>query len=165
MDDLIKILENFNLTNNKQSFEKDLDDVIDKLDNLNNEDEWIDLKSNYSKLRYLSDLISSITIVPKFKEILSSFMNQIDKTNQRYLRDITWSYKDEYGCLINCYEIKDCLEKSLNNNDPINKLKYAVESYDMLVPIVEYVLNQRYVEIIDDQQFLSTFPSIKRRKL
>jgi len=80
-------------------------------------------------------------------------MEQIDKVSQHYLREILWEES--------LIPIKKYLSDSLNYNNPITKLKYVVKAYELLVPVVEEIREQKCVQYIEDDEFIQTFK--KRR--
>ena len=134
----------------------DIAALIYELDNLSTNDfnhEWDCLVENYSKLKYLESIDYELIGSIKLMDSLRRFMEQIDKVSQHYLREILW---EEY-----LLEIKKYLSDSLNYNNPITKLKYVVKAYELLVPIVEEIREQKCVQQIDDDEFIQTFK--KRR--
>ena len=135
----------------------DIDVLIYQLDNLSTNDlnhEWDCLVENYSKLKYLDSIDYELIGSIKLMDSLRRFMEQIDKVSQHYLREILW---EEY-----LLEIKKYLSDSLNHNNPIIKLKYVVKAYELLVPVVEEIREQKYVEQIEDKDFIQTF---KKRRI
>jgi len=169
MDQLIKGLKKFSLNKNEEDFETLLDDSICKMCNLmktKNDIEWETLKSNYSKLRYLNYIIQMNNLQldnhNKFMKSLGIFMEYIDTITLHYFKEINWDYDKEVGDKV--MVIKELFEKSLNSNNSIEKMKYVLDAYLQLVPIVEQIRNERVVEIIDDQSFLEKF-NLKKAKL
>ena len=133
-----------------------ISELIFQLDNLSTNDlnhEWDCLVDNYSKLKYLETIHYEILINDTLIKSLSRFMEQMDKVSQHYLKEILWE-----KWLI---PIKKNLSNSLNNNDPIVKLNYLVKAYDLLVPVVEDIREQKCVQQIEDDEFIQTFK--KRR--
>jgi hypothetical protein len=119
--------------------------------------EWEILSQNYSKLRYLCDIIE---IFPKktstFYKSLDVFFLTIDATNQHYLRDIDWYYHEQsINC--KCENTKYYLEQSLNTSDRCMKLKFILNAYSILVELGEYFRNEKYQDLVDDQEFLDEF--------
>jgi hypothetical protein len=167
MDDLIKGLKKFKL--NQESFDNVLDESICKLCTLKVTPEvveWEKLKSNYSKLRYLNYILESKSINleshQKFLRALGIFMDYLDSITLIYFREINWKTEKEF--VDQAIIIKEELEKSLNSNDPLKKMKYVLTAYNLLVQIVEKIQNEKFVEFIDDQAFLENF-EFKRQKI
>ena len=167
MDDLIKGLKKFKL--NQESCDCVLDESICKLCTLKvtvEVVEWEKLKSNYSKLRYLNYILESKNINleshEKFLRALGIFMDYLDSITLIYFREINWETEKEF--VDQAIIIKEKLEKSLNSNDPLKKMKYVLTAYNLLVQIVEKIQNEKFVEFIDDQSFLENF-EFKRQKI
>jgi hypothetical protein len=164
MDSLIKILETFNITKDRNVFDDDLELLTSKFESTIIEDEYTDFKSNFSKLRYLKSLIDVIPISQNFLRNHEAFMKQIDTVNRRYLQLVDWCYEDYDGKFIKCEEIKILLEASLSVGESMEKMNYVLEAYSLLIPIVEYVSKEKFVEIIHDSEFLNKFPPKKKKK-
>ena len=133
-----------------------IDEIIFQLDNLSTKDlneNWNFLVANYSKLKYLERMDSELNENINLINSLRRFMEQIDKVSQYYLKEINW---DRY------LKIKNNLIDSINHNNPLIKLRYVIQAYDMLVPIVEEIREQKYVEQIEDKDFIQTF---KKRRI
>jgi hypothetical protein len=133
----------------------DIAALIYELDNLSTNDfnhEWDCLVENYSKLKYLDSIDYELIGSTKLMDSLRRFMEQIDKVSQHYLREILW---EEY-----LLEIKKYLSDSLNHNNPMTKLKCVVKAYELLVPVVEEIREQKCVQQIDDDEFIQTFSII-----
>jgi hypothetical protein len=131
--------------------------LIYELDNLSTTDfshEWDCLVENYSKLKYLESIDYEITGSIRLMDSLRRFMEQIDKVTQYYLKEILWE-----GPII---QIQKIFYDSLNINNPIIKLKCVVKAYDLLVPHVEEIREQKYIQQIDDEEFIQTF---KKRRI
>ena len=169
MDELINCLAKFAVSDKSDesiiSFDNSLDDVINKFQNLNDngpDQEWDILTSNFSKLRFIENIIDDIIIFPKFLESLKKFMEQIDKNTQRYIDHIDW---DEQAPEIqnDANIIFDYFKKSLNIHNPVEKLKIVTSAYTIFIPIVEKIRKEKYRDFIDDQDFLNNF-HVKRRK-
>jgi hypothetical protein len=153
MEKLINSLNKFKLNNSG------IDEIIRELDNLTTQDdsyEWNMLVANYSKLRFLQEMESELNNLDSFRR----FMEQIDKVTQHYLKEINWD--DSFEFIDESSEIKYNLNMSLNNNNPFKKLKYIIKAYDILVPIVEDVRSEKFMDQIEDQDFIKTF---KKRRI
>ena len=160
MDDLIYLLENCKVDSVK--FDDGIDTLISNLQlNDSSDQEWETLSENYSKLKHIHRLINYFKVnnTEKFKKYLNVFLEEIDKTNQYYLRELDW--ESELSFLNKMMEIKNMLEVSLNMNDPYEKLEFIIKAYFMLLPIIEYYREDKFVENIRDIQFLNNF---KKRK-
>jgi hypothetical protein len=93
-----------------------------------------------------------------FYDLLSLFIESIDKSTQYYIKNIHFS--DD---LSEELEIENFLNKSLNTNDINNKILYIIEAYKLLIPIIEDFRQEKYDYSVD-QNFKETFSS-KRLKL
>ena len=129
----------------------ELEQVISKLSTLETVDldyEWNLLASNYSKLKYLENIVKNFYIpeTDLFLTSLSRFMNKIDKTNIYYLENI--ELENEYR------PIRDYIEGSLKSTDPIEKLTLVMKAYNILIPLVEQFRNENSIE---DREFLKEF--------
>ena len=157
MDDLINILQNFDIT----SFDDNLDNLIGKITITDYDEEWNTLTENYSKLKHISRLINYHKISTlKFGECLNLFLNDLDKINQYYLKELNWDDNEDVF-FDKTSEVKNLLETSLNMFDPYKKLEIIIKAYFIFLPIVEFFRNEKFVENITDQRFLQTF---KKRK-
>ena len=160
MEDLIHLLKNCKVDSIK--FDIGIDALISNLQlNDSSDQEWETLSENYSKLKHIHRLINYFKInnTEKFKKYLNVFLEEIDKTNQYYLRELDW--ESELSFLNKMMEIKNMLEVSLNMNDPYEKLEFIIQAYFMLLPIIEYYRKDKFVENITDIQFLNNFKKIK----
>ena len=169
MDELVDCLQQFVITGKAELFEKSLDDIINKLDkkfDLNDPDiEWGIVISNYSKLRYLNLTCSFQNfqiLEPKFLIALDKVMCHIDKSTQKYLRQINWDDHEPHISKESYAIIKDNFEKSLNSNDQLKKIDFLLNAYKIFVPIIEKIRNEKFVDTIDDREFLTTFKKQKR---
>ena len=161
MDELVITLEKFTVTNNKQELEDNLDYVIKqfgKQADLNETDNWVDLKSNFSKIKYIHSIVKNNTFgYQNLYVAINLFMKEIDNQNKIYLTQIDWDDNE-------VHLIKENLEKSLGNYSSIEKIEYVIKAYSLLIPIIEVMRNDRYIEVIDDKDFLKRY-SIKRQKI
>jgi nitrogen regulatory protein PII-like uncharacterized protein len=161
MDEFIQSFQQFSVTNDKEKFEESLEDVICKLNELNDLDaEWKTLRSNYSKLKYLHELVEKYYIPDSqtFLRCLEKFLKKLDSVTEYYLDEIDWY--DGNGLHL---KIKIQFEKSLQTNDCIEKLKYLMKGYSMLVGVVETIRNETCIENINNE-FKEEF-NFKRRKM
>ena len=140
MESLIRSLEVFAISKDEKKFSRSIDSILNELsltdpDETENADHrWELLKSNFSKLNYIGELLNHYHYIlpPNFFNLLKIFTDSLDKTTQIYIKlidqeDDQESYK----------EIKKKFEESLNCNSDISKIKYLLEAYNILVPIVE----------------------------
>jgi len=167
MDSLLKKLAVFNITRDEEQFDSDIDDIINSLNSNLLEDhdyQWNRLCENFSKLKYLDDIIKNYYIPEsdKFLIALDRFMASIEKMNIVYLKEIDWHQNEHPDCL----EIKRLLDISVNENDPLSKLNFCVKAYTLLVPIIEIIRNEKRKEIEETEKikFAEEF-KFKRRKM
>jgi hypothetical protein len=166
ISELSDSIKNFGISKNKKIFDDELEVLCLKLNNSGIEDDhdnWEIFKTNYSKLKYLYELITfyEISKDKKFMESFILFMESIDKVTQYYLENIIWVNSEFKDCLI----IHDYMCESLNNNDCIKKIELIVNAYSKLMPIVEHIRNEPYNNELPPDDFIDTFePSRKRLK-
>jgi hypothetical protein len=167
MDELLQKLAIFNITRDEKEFDTDIDDIITLLSTHQLEDhdyQWNKLCENYSKLKYLDNIIKNYYIPEsdKFLLAIEKFMQTINKVNTVYTKDINW-YQDEHP---DCVIIKSLLDQCLDNPDPLTKLSSCVKAYSLLIPIIENIRNENYkkYKISEDCEFVEEF-NFKRRKL
>ena len=166
MDSLVNAMYSFKITKNQETFDNDLDSLILKIDGLSTSDpdlEWDTIKSNYSKLRYTNHLIEFYDFkeIKKFVMALSKFLDYIDTINQYYIKQLSW---DEEEHSEDFSEILDLFTKSLNLNDPFEKLKTILKAYKIFIPIIEVYREEKFVEFIDDQDFLKEVTSLEKKR-
>ena len=158
MDDLIQTLDKFKLG------VSGIDDVINKLNELSTDNdynyEWETLISNYSKMKYLKRMESDLSSSKDLLNSLNRFMEQIDKVTQYYLKEINRFSDPDF--IEEGKSIQDNLLNSLNYNNAFQKMNCVIDAYNILVPIAEDFRREKYVEEIDDSDFIQTF---KKRKL
>jgi hypothetical protein len=165
MEALIKSVKKFSIDYNVETFEDSLNDVVSKMETMDLiTPEWDNLKSNFTKLRYLDYLISknNIPLSDNFHKSLEIFLNGLDTVSQHYLNNIDFemeSYHPEL--LVKTKKIKELLELSLNCNENITKMKHILGAYIRLVSIVEGIVNEPFKEEPLDPAFLRKF---KRQK-
>jgi len=162
MDDFINSFQVFCINANKEEFEDSLDEICKKMDSMNDiDDEWKTLRTNYSKLKYLSELVEKYYIPEseKFLETLNKFLYKIDFITSYYLSEINWeSETHPNACLIKKY-----FEDSLQTNDCIHKLKVLLKGYVLLISIVETIRNEKCIEPVN-KEFIQEF-NFKRRRM
>lgn len=166
MDSLINSLESFRFSNNKTQFEIDLDNVINQFKQQTIPDtnlEWETICSNYSKIKYLDEMIKYFYIPDseKFLFALNRFTERLDTINLRYLTEIDWEkFPNEQT-----REIKRLLDLSYYENDTIGKIGYCIKAYKRFIPIIEDIRNEKYTgDVYEDQDFIEDF-NFKRRRL
>jgi hypothetical protein len=164
MDSLINALNSFQFVENKS------EDVFDQLIsdfkiNLteDSDTEWETITSNYSKLLYLNHLIDVFEFpeTKQFLTILNKVLCDIDKKNNQYLHELTWEEEEHEQNFLN---IQNLFEQSLYCSKPTEKLKLILESYRILIPIIEGYRKEKFVEYIDDQNFLSDIYNVNKRR-
>ena len=90
-------------------------------------------------------------------------MINLDKITNYYLHEISWKCEDP-EIQEEAIQIEEFLILSLNSTDCITKIKLVLKAYNILVPIVLEINDERFADIIDDETFLKEF-SVKKRKL
>lgn len=164
MDHLINMLEKFAVTQNEDVFNNSVDKLTDfyklNIKDFDSSEEWEHLKKNYSNLRYINELLHhyNYSLNKNFYDLLSLFMESIDKTTQDYIKNIHFS-----NDLSEEIEIKKYFNRSLNTNDINDKILYVLEAYKILVPIIEDFRQEKYDYSVD-RNFKERFSS-KRLKL
>jgi hypothetical protein len=166
MDSLINGLKKFQINKDETEFDKLISEFT-ILDTDSAEEEWLILKLNYSKLKYLNNLIDTYEFpeTKKFISVLKKILKGIDSMNQYYLCEINWERDNNETIKEECIQVKTLFEQSLNIYYPIEKLKMILSAYDIFIPIIEKFRQETFVEIIDDQKFLEQTDSLlKKRK-
>jgi hypothetical protein len=171
IDALTSSIELFGLTQNEKHFDKDLDTLVNimKVVSIDKEDEsqknWIELKANYTKLKYLHELINfyNMPITGKFIDTLEVFMTTIDKKTEVYLETIKW-YDPDLEVHKKCIKIKQSLELSLGVANPLTKLQLVVDAYKILVPIIEEDRNEIIDNELVDLSFRELFEAPRKRQ-
>ena len=162
MEYLINMLETFAITKNETVFNYSINNLTDfyKLNITDSNEEWKYLKNNYSNLRYIHELMNhyNYNLNKNFYDLLSLFMESIDKSTQEYIKNI--HFRDDKSEEL---EIKNFLNKSLNTNDINNKILYILKAYKLLIPIIEDFRQEKYDYSVD-KNFKETF-SAKRLKI
>lgn len=165
MDNLINSLHQFNITKKVTACNfVSLDDLVDSFKCTTMEDaeaEWERLKENYSKLRYIKYLIELYEIHDsvEFVKIIDQFMEYIDKMTQYYLKEIDFEFDDPETIVV-----KNLLEESLNCPNSIKRLNIVLDGYDILIPIIEDYRNEKFKDLVDDQEFLKKFHHISKKR-
>jgi hypothetical protein len=166
MDSLLHVLNSFTISETKT--ESEFDDLISNMENLDTYDpdeEWDVITANYSKLRYIDHLIELYDFpeTKLFVSLLTKVLDSIDKKNQYYLCNLSWENEDYSE---ECAKVETLFEQSLNQNNPFLKIKYILDAYKIFIPIIEYYRNEKYVDCVDDTEFIKTIENInKRRKI
>jgi hypothetical protein len=162
LDDLCAAVNTFSITNAQDEFQSDLDIIMNKMNGVQIEDtnqNWLVLKTNYTKLNYLLRCIKSCSfgLSDKFSQVLEKFIESIDRKTQEYIEEIDFFDIDRDELVI-----KELLLESLNQNDPVSKMTKILEAYHILIPIVENLRGEKYVF---DPMFLEELaPPPKRQK-
>jgi hypothetical protein len=139
IDSLTSSINVFSVTQDDLHFGLKLDNIIkgmEKIDVNNFEKNWIEFKTNYSKLKYLNELSKSIVVTGKFIDTLTTFTTKLDQVNERYLMDIKW-YNQDSSIHEKCIEIKKLLEYSISLKNPLLKLQFVMDAYNILFPIIQ----------------------------
>jgi len=178
-----------------------MDDIINKFENLLNEEDQIDslidsirkvdlhdpcmeekrLIDNYSKLKYLKQIVNSFKNQPddKYKMFMkpfNMFMDKIDSVNRYYLDKVILDpgyYNNQYLENFNNSDIcslRDIvtivghsLNDSLNEKNTITKLDLVLNAYSNIIKVIESVNKESISEVLDPS-FESQF-NYKRRKM
>ena len=122
MDEIVKQFENL-LHNTKP----DIDVLISQIKNIKIENEWKKMETNYYQLKHFEMLIKNMNQEYFEKNILKAFvlfLDKIDSINQRYLSEISFDTNQV---------VLGYLEKSLNANDPFQKLEYSLHAYSNII--------------------------------
>ena len=168
MEYLLKAMKKFNISKDGQTFEDELDTIIEQMNILATNDpdyEWTTIKMNYSRLKYIDDLILFYDFYEnnKFLQTLTKVLDDIDKINQYYLKNLTWELYDVQDEL---NVTKQLLYDSLNQNDPIEKLKIVLNAYSVLIPVIEDFRNEIFIyDIKSDPLFEKLESMCKKRKI
>lgn len=169
IDSLSESIRKFAVTSDKERFDDELDFIMGKMKTVEideeSDEQWDALRVNYTRLKYLNEIINHFNLPTegKFIESIKKFMDSIDKKTLYYLQEINW-YNSEPDIFKESMEIKDHLEASLNENDPFKRLNSVVKGYKILVSIVEDMRNEK-CEAELDPSFLDEFaPPHKRAK-
>ena len=167
IDALTSIVQRFGVTQNEKYLDCELDYIVNKMASVKIEvnDSWHTLKSNYSKLQYLYELICFYNTPTdgKFIKAVEIFICSLDKQNQFYLEKIDWDSEDS-GFKIEGKLVKRCLKNSLEKRDPANKLSAVLKAYEILTCIVEDIRGEKY-EYFVESAFIEQFEQpTKRRK-
>ena len=177
MDNLIVSLQKFAIHKDEKKFENHLDIIMDNLDLNKNEEseiesdnEWELLKSDYSKLNYICQLLNHYHYVlpKKFFELLGHFTNSLDKTTRIYLSLIDediYNEEDSDEELKRCYvKIKKIFNESLEmKNNNVAKVELLLKGYKILVPIIEDFRREKW-EYAVDPEFKEKYHPNKKQK-
>jgi len=153
MDTIINALTisigKFGISRNESNFNNDLNSIMNKLkdtninenngnefnENIEADRRWYVLTSNYSKLKYLNEIINFYNLPTEglFIQSLSIFMESIDKLTIYYLKNIYWADVEDENM------IKKYFNNSINLNNPVLKLNEIIKGYNILIPIIENI--------------------------
>ena len=153
-------MNSFVISKNTDDFEK-----IKELSFSDQDFEWNNITNNFSKLKYIKYLLDSYEFLKEktFIDCLNFLLDDVDKMNQRYMRELTWDeeeFKDELA------QIKELFGISLNLNNPLERLRTIIEAYEIFIPILEDIRNEEFVENIFDKTSLDELESFyKKRKM
>lgn len=186
MEDIINKFEHIISLKTEEKAKDDISLLIDLLKNtklVDPETEWIKLKDNYSKLKYLEEIIKlnkDNEIHYKnhyFYKVLEIFMEKIELINKYYQNSFSLDpnfYQDssEFNNNIGLPLFKNIiktigenLDLSINLVNPYEKLKYVVIAYDNLITLVENLRNEKYTDIeVIDPHFIKQFSNKRIKK-
>ena len=167
IDSLCKSIESFGINKIPEQFDNDLDLLMDKMQNIEIYDpteQWKLLQNNYSRLKYLYEIINfyNIKIEGKFESSIGKFMILIDNQTQTYLKEIDW-YEVDTNFKAQALMVCNTLEESLNKNNPVSKLNDVLKAYKILINIVEGIRDEKYQESLDPE-FVDDFEQFKKRQ-
>ena len=154
MDSLIDALEKVTVN---QSFDEQLNNIVNNFKvavSVDYDQEWEELSMNYSRLLYIDKFIKKHEPTnPKFYVIIDTFLCEIDSKTHYYLKEIDWYNNPEFDEEFNLevIEIKENLELSLNQNNPISKIKFLLKAFSVLIPIIEEFRKERIVIEVDPE--------------
>ena len=168
IDALTDSIQKFGIIRDEKSLETELDFIMEKMENveIQVDEKWVVLQTNYSKLLYLSELVGfyNMPATGKFVQSLEKFMDNIDKQTIYYLQVIDWESPDS-EFKIESDIIKKCLEKSVQQHSVFDKLQDVLKAYQILVCVVEDFRGEKCERILE-RDFLQEFePKQKRRKV
>ena len=146
MDFILNKLKDISITTRKN----DIDDLIDKIDNITVYDpdlEWKKLNDNYNKLKYFNNTVIGNND-PVFIKVFSLFMDKIEEMNKNYISNIILDpdhyNSDEYYNFYTIDEVKqiiqlisDCLYNSFEMDDPYKKMENTLTAYSHMISLVE----------------------------
>ena len=193
MDSLIKSLEVFAINKDEKKFSDNLDVIMGNLtinnlkseisntikedteeineEEANEEDaerEWEILKSDYSKIKYISQLLNHYHyILPaKFFTLLKVFTDSLDKTTNIYIGLMDDDYASG-NCdeeLRHCYKkIKKYFQEALETKNDVSKVEKLLKGYDILIPIIEDFRKEKYYDNLD-LEFKETYNPKRLKK-
>ena len=166
IDALTDSISHFGIIRDETNFEAELDFIISKMDNveIKSSDTWNILQENYSKLKYIYELVNFYNMPAdgKFIENMKKFMELVDKQNQIYLCEIDWNDKyDNHKVLV----IKRHLHTSLQRYNVFEKLSDVLCAYEILITVVEQIRGEKHKYFVDPT-FTEQFEQpIKRQKI
>lgn len=131
-------LEKFAITKDEKNFDLSLE-FIDKLSIENDcEQEWEILRENFNKIKYIHELINhyDYQLNNKFFDIMTKYIDEIDKSTQYYLKNIEWGDDDD-ELRWSYDEIVSFFHDSLNTSNVLDKIKILLKAYNILIPIIE----------------------------
>jgi len=160
MNSLIKSLEIFAINKDEETFDNNIDNIMSNL-KLNEEEEeendpdyeWELLKSEYSKIRYICQLLNHYHYIlpPKFFNLLKIFTDSLDKTTNIYISLIDEDIDQDEELSYYYKKIKKNFTESLKCENNVHKIELLLKGYDLLVPIVEDFRKEKYYDIVDPE--------------
>ena len=165
IDALTDTVHRFGVTQNTTNFDLELDYIVGKMSSveIETDDNWLTLKDNYSKLKYLNELVNFYNIPSEslFIKSLEKFMEIIDTQNQSYLREIDWN-NDYADFRIEASIVKKCIKSSLQRNDIFQKLEDVLKAYEILVCVIEDIRGEKF-EYFVESLFMEQFQPLAKR--
>jgi hypothetical protein len=174
MDDIISGFK-------KLSTQSDVDDLIEKIENtklFDPNEEWKNIQSNYSKLKYLQTVIINTdkNIFDRFfLEPFRKFLEKIDSINRYYFDNVSFNV-DDYNdnCGFTKYDIGSIrlkiqvisshLKISLDMDTPdIHKLNYILIAYQNIIELIEDYRGECFIDLLD-YDFINNFSNKKIKR-
>jgi len=158
-----------------------IDDLITKISNITIEDpdlEWSKLQKNYSILKHFKNISRNVDkkhYDAIFKKPFTAFMEKIDQLNQYYLKNVnldpeSYTETGDYN-LHDISSLRDIikiigasLDKSMNSNNPINKLDYVLIAYSNIILLIQDFHGDKHIKLNDSADFSFYETNQKRRK-
>jgi hypothetical protein len=167
MDSLIESIRVFAICKNENLFERSIEHIIGKMENMCKDEtdpdlEWDILKENYYKLREIHDLLNFYDIPEnkKFRNLLDTFIHNIDNRTNVYLEFINWHGQDD-EIKEECIEIEQLLYKSIENTELSIKFEAIFQAYERLMIIVQDFRNDYSVPDVSNDPLIK---ELKRKR-
>lgn len=164
IDELTTVIQRFVIIQNETRFESELSFICSKMESVEFEkdEKWEILQNNYSKLKYLYEVVNFYYLPNdgKFIKTLNLFMEKVDIQTKYYIKTINWKSDSDYK--EDADLIKEFMEKSVNEQNPIEKLIHMYKAYKILVSVVEDIRGEK-CETTVEPEFEFTFEQPSKR--